>query len=883
MPARSLSKFNRTALPTILGAVKGRDLLRTVAEIVETDKWNSFDRFHETTETMVRHFEAGGAEAEVYPIQTGGRIGSGRWIIQEAADVHSATVDVVRPVRQRLLDYRENPWHVIQWGTGTPKEGLRCRLVILDSSEEIDRIGTDGLAGRIVLTRVGARGMLKKLADKGAVGVINESAVPNNPNGLAWTKFGWGAIPMESATARLVGFVLSENQGKKLRKLAARHGELTLHLKADIRKYVGTHDVVSGIVRGAEDPQDEVWAIAHSAEPGAIDNASGVTLTLEIARVLEGLIAAGKLPRPRRTIRLLCGYECYGFFAYLERVRRLQTVLAGVCIDSVGSRPEVCGGRVEWHSTIPMSAGFVDRVGESILRSAVRRHQPGYRVCPEPFVSTSDTLIGDPGYGFPCPWITTHHQGSGRGFDAYHSSADTVKLMSAKGMETCAASMAGYLYFLADMGSREVAEIGEWETQRTLEQLQGARCSPAEGRFVETGNRETMGRLQRWLWGGNRGEVLGRFQENGQQVEQACQRAVRKRKKKGRIPAGARLVPRRTAVLSPTMENVPDGIAGRISAAGLKPWTLFWADGKRNIAEIAEMAACETTGSVGRKADGKKQEIDLERYIEYFEGHAELGYVKLIDPKEMVSRARLVADLKKLGVEKGMELMVHSSLSSLGYVEGGADAVVDALLAAIGKRGTLVMPSFNHKGAQVYNPMTTPTTSGAIPDAMWRRREAVRSNHPTHAVAAIGRKGEEICRDHLEVGIWAQDSPIGRLIHGGGYILALGVSHSSSTAYHVAEMSVPCSCIDMFGNIDEVVFPDGAVRKVEGLAFRSGECPVPTTKLDETLNRRKLQRLGKVGNGDCGLVKGIDLWKVRREHLRRACPTCEIEPGIRRG
>lgn len=879
---RSLSKFNRTAVPAILGAVKGREMLRTVAEIVETDKWNSFDRFHETTETMVRHFEAGGAEAEVYPIQTGGRIGSGRWIIQEAADVRSATVDVVRPVRQRLLDYRENPWHVIQWGAGTPKEGLRCRLAILDSSEEIDRIGIDGLAGRIVLTRAGARGMLKKLADKGAVGVINESAVPNNPDGLEWTKFGWGAIPMGTATARLVGFVLSENQGKKLRKLVAKHGELTLYLKADIRKYVGTHDVVSGIIRGAEDPQDEVWAIAHSAEPGAIDNASGVTLTLEIARVLEGLIAAGKLPRPRRTIRLLCGYECYGFFAYLERVRRLQTVLAGVCIDSVGSRPEVCGGRVEWHSTIPMSAGFVDRVGESILRSAVRRHKPGYRVCPEPFVSTSDTLIGDPGYGFPCPWITTHHQGPGRGFDAYHSSADTVKLMSAKGMETCAASMAGYLYFLADMGSREVAEIGEWETQRTLEELQRARCSQAEGHFVETGHRETMGRLQRWLWGGDRGAVLGRLEENGQQVEQACKRAVRKTKK-GRIPAGARQVPRRTAVLSPTMENVPDGIAARINSAGLKPWTLFWADGKRNIAEIAELAVCETTGSVGRKTENEKQEIALERYIEYFEGHAELGYVKLMDPKEMISRARLVADLKKLGVEPGMDLMVHSSLSSLGYVEGGADTVVDGLLAAVGKRGTLVMPSFNHKGAQVYNPMTTPTTNGAIPDAMWRRREAVRSNHPTHAMAAIGPKAEEICRDHLEVGIWAQDSPIGRLIHGGGYILALGVSHSSSTAYHVAEMSVPCSCIDMFGNIDAVVFPDGSVREVEGLAFRSGECPVPTTKLDETLNRRKLQQMGKVGNGDCSLVKGIDLWKVRREHLRRVCPTCAVEPGIRRG
>jgi len=163
---------------------------------------------------------------------------------------------------------------------------------------------------------------------------------------------------------------------------------------------------------------------------------------------------------------------------------------------------------------------------------------------------------------------------------------------------------------------------------------------------------------------------------------------------------------------------------------------------------------------------------------------------------------------------------------------------------------------------------------------MWRRSNAVRSLHPTHAVAAVGPKAEEYCRDHLEAGIWAQDSPIGKLIHGGGYILTLGVTHESSTAYHVAEMSIPCGCIDSFGNVDRVVMPDGKIQEVQGLAFRSETCPVSPRKLDETLNERQLQRHEKVGNADAALVKALNLWEVRREHLREICPTCTIKPRI---
>ena len=877
--ARSLQRLCRETLPLMLRQASGKELMGSVRDVSATDRWNSFDRFHETTDTLVQRYEAAGAVAEVESIQTGGRIGSGRWIIQEASDVKSATVDVVAPVKQRILDWRENPWHIIQWGAATPRGGLRLRLVVIDEEKKIRRLSADGLAGAIVLTKLDPRTGLKLLADKGAAGVIFDKSVPNLPDALAWTKFGWGAIPLERSSARLVGFVLSGRQGEKLRRLVRHHGELTVQVKADIRKYVGSHDVVSGVIQGADDPQDEVWAIAHSAEPGAVDNASGVALTLEIARVVEGLIREGKIKRPKRTIRLINAYECYGFFAYLERVRRLQTPLAGVCIDTVGCKPEVCDGRLEWHATIPMSAGFVDRVGEAILRSGVRRHKPGYRVCPENFMSTSDTLIGDPQYGFPCPWITTHHRQSGRGFDAYHTSADVIKLLSPKGLETCAASMAAYLYYLADMGSGEVGELVRTENAYFVGALGNKKRPRVEAEYIAAAHSRSVRRLERWLWGGKRSEVLAAMATGEQQV--AAQAAkVARADKRPRQPAIARLVPRRTAVLSPSAENAPTEINKKIASARLSSWALFWADGRRDLSAIAECVACEEIDAGGGRRNAARPQVAIEKVHAYFAAHAELGYVELTDPREMTSRKELVADLRALGVEPGMDLMVHSSLSAIGRVVGGAETVVDALLQAVGKRGTLMVPSFNHRAAQVYNPLATPTSNGAIPDALWRRAEAARSLHPTHAVAALGPRAEHYCSGHLEAGIWAEDSPIGKLVHGGGYILALGTTHDTSTAYHVAEMSVPCGCIASFANKDRIVREDGSVDEVMGLAFRDGPCPVPTAKIGQTLDRRKLQRRARVGQAECELVQASDLWRVRREHLRGICPGCSVKPRI---
>lgn len=880
---RSLRHLCRHTLPQLLGAADGNLMRRNVARISETDRWNSFDRFHQTTQTLSELYEQAGARVEVTPIQTGRNLGDGHWAIQEAQDIKGAVADIVSPVRERVLDYRVNPWHVVQWTAATPSRGLRCPLVIIDDEEELDKMKVGALQGAAVLTRLDIRAIMAKLDRKGAVAALVDRPVPNNPDAVAWVKFGWGAVPLDRATANIVGFVVSQRQGQRLRRLQRRHGQLTLHLKVDTRKYVGHHDVVCGLVEGAQDPQDEVWAFAHSAEPGVLDNASGCALTIEIARILEDLFASGALPRPRRSIRLVNGYECYGLFGYLERVGRQHPPLAGVNIDTIGSKAAVCNGRLEWHSTVPMSAGFVDWIGEKILRSTLRQHRrAGYRLCIENFMETSDTLIGDPHYGFPCPWITTHHQRPSAGFDAYHSSADTMALVSASGLKTCASAMAAYLYYLAQADSEDVAAIASIEAERLQRHVASRkRLKPAEATFIRDGMDVSLRQLRRWYWGGDRTELERHLAECQHQVATAAKAAATRRVSR-RIPAQGRRIPRRTAPLAPTVDNCPPSIGTRISGSGLRRWALYWADGKRSLAQICEALSIEYGGLLSPHGKTGDVEVELRDVIDYFEAQAELGYVDLLERENMVTKHQLAADLRRLGVREGMDVMVHSSLSRIGPVDGGADTVVDALLAAVGRSGTLLMPSFNHKAAQVYNPMTTPTKNGAIPDAMWRRPQAVRSMHPTHAVAAIGARAEDYCRDHLEIGIWAPESPIGKLVHGGGHLLALGVDHGTTTAYHVAEMSVPCGCIDPFANIDRVVQADGAVEEVWGLGFRSAACPVQVSpKLDNALDRRCLQLRGKVGEADCQLVLAHDLWRVRREHLRGACPTCKVKPKYR--
>ncbi|MFO0722370.1 MAG: AAC(3) family N-acetyltransferase [Myxococcota bacterium] len=145
-----------------------------------------------------------------------------------------------------------------------------------------------------------------------------------------------------------------------------------------------------------------------------------------------------------------------------------------------------------------------------------------------------------------------------------------------------------------------------------------------------------------------------------------------------------------------------------------------------------------------------------------------------------ITEAALIRDLRAAGIAPGDLVMVHSSLASLGNVEGGAAAVIRALLAAIGPGGTLLMPCYGsaeevERGAAI-DLRTTPSGTGKITEAFRTWPGVKRSSHPYSSVTALGPLAEEMLSGHAEdPHVCHPRSPVGRMVEKNAKILGLGV------------------------------------------------------------------------------------------------------------
>ena len=162
----------------------------------------------------------------------------------------------------------------------------------------------------------------------------------------------------------------------------------------------------------------------------------------------------------------------------------------------------------------------------------------------------------------------------------------------------------------------------------------------------------------------------------------------------------------------------------------------------------------------------------------------------------MNTAASLAADLVRLGVKPGKVMMVHSSLGQVGWTEGGPITVIEALLDTLGPRGTLVMPAESPQLADptnhaVFDPRTTPTTMGAIPEAFRSYPGTLRSNHPLVSVCANGQRAHEITAEHALEFCEGRGTPFEKLYELDAWTLLLGVGFNRCTSLHYAESLVP--------------------------------------------------------------------------------------------
>jgi len=250
-----------------------------------------------------------------------------------------------------------------------------------------------------------------------------------------------------------------------------------------------------------------------------------------------------------------------------------------------------------------------------------------------------------------------------------------------------------------------------------------------------------------------------------------------------------------------------------------------------------------------------------------------------------VTAGEIADGLRALGVRPGDVIHAHSSLSAFGHVDGGAEAVVDALLQAVGADGTASVPTHTWHLVSPENPVfdvrTTPCCVGAVPEAFRRRPEARRSLHPTHSCAAIGaRRDELLAGHHTDVTPCGGRSPYQRLIEWGGRIVFLGVTLQCNTAFHALE-ELACAGW-LFDRCQELLAVD----------YEGSRIPVPSRRhanpydrafgeQEPLLEAEGVLRRGRIGEADVRIVDAAGMREVLLPRLARdVC--CLLTPGARR-
>lgn len=245
--------------------------------------------------------------------------------------------------------------------------------------------------------------------------------------------------------------------------------------------------------------------------------------------------------------------------------------------------------------------------------------------------------------------------------------------------------------------------------------------------------------------------------------------------------------------------------------------------------------------------------------------------------RKIVLKQDILAALSEVGIRQGQAVMVHTSLRSLGFVCGGAQVVIEALLEAVGSEGTIMMPAQSWKNLDpaagvhweepeswwplirenwpAYDKDITPTnTMGAVAEMFRKWPGALRSDHPARSVAAWGKQAEYLTAGHDLSNIFGDGSPIGKLYELDGLVLLLGVGYDKNTSLHLADAravypgkhnSVEYSAVLEDGRRVwkryETLFVDGEDFHEIGAAFEKA-CPVRKTTLGNATIRLMKQR-----------------------------------------
>lgn len=175
-----------------------------------------------------------------------------------------------------------------------------------------------------------------------------------------------------------------------------------------------------------------------------------------------------------------------------------------------------------------------------------------------------------------------------------------------------------------------------------------------------------------------------------------------------------------------------------------------------------------------------------------------------------ITKRRLIHDLKRLGLQSGDIVSVHTSLSKIGWVVGEQVSVIESLMETVTEEGTIVMQAHTTGNSDPQNwnyppvpeewwntiredmppfrPDITPSRNlGRVPELFRTMPDVHRSNHPHVSCTAWGKYAKQIVQEHELKDKYGNRTPWEVLYRLGGKILLIGVDHEANTALHYAE------------------------------------------------------------------------------------------------
>jgi hypothetical protein len=418
---------------------------------------------------------------------------------------------------------------------------------------------------------------------------------------------------------------------------------------------VGEYPYATGVIQGSGSAQ-EVLELGHAFETGAQDNATGVAAMLEAVAALNRLIAAGRLPRPQRSIRILVMPEDYGSSAYIAaHMDRMKRTIGAICMDTAAGTYRETGG-YSFNMNPDVNRSYQDalivRVAGNYYAGIPRRF-PRWNV----YRPTSDSYLSDPTIGVP----TVAASGSSGATNVHHNSADTVDRVDPRSLRDLSSIVAAYLFYLAAAGDRDIPWLAEITADRSYENAIRA-AAPYLGRVAAAASAVALGRelydglakisyeadrdrgalisVIRLATPGNREiraqlePVLKRMSAFSSSQADRLREAVDRRAKElgaatpvkaieapadPRRAEASRIIVTRKRFGPVTLDDVPlaerEGFPGFAGKPAPLP-ILVWCDGKRDLAEVIRLVELE------------QGPLDFD-FVGYFKFLATRGYVDI--------------------------------------------------------------------------------------------------------------------------------------------------------------------------------------------------------------------------------------------------------------